>query len=499
MKRVFIKELSAYSVEGLRAVLRVSHERAMQCIDILTTRGVLRLRSGSDEDDYDSDLTEAYKGKYQFSYVGLTIIGDGSQDGEGLSIIVYPKYMDERDFSNNCPSLKSMEKLRQVFRVLRKCQGSYSDIATLTESSKRFNDRIACILMLVEMYAEYGEYSNFIKTLRINGSGDISWERTIALHQPAVQDGVPVYFECETIANTRDEADFITRLHRCILTECSKYLRSSGVSEILGLEEIEISDESLCDLGDLDHLLYRLDRERNVQYVTWKQDTIDLMKRYVSKEEMSIDSDEVICLGTNSFYHVWEQACKVALGDLLCTPIGNIGISLSARWKPYRSKKLIDIIPSPQWQVCKDGEYRKCGDVATLIPDTIAIWADSDGKSTFGIFDAKYYTPHLGTQVHGVPGVESVTKQILYQSAYRQFILDHDFDNVVNTFLVPNDGAEFELMGCVEFPGVFPTEGLPFASGVSMWKLPAERVWQCYLNGEKLSCDRLSTLFHVVL
>lgn len=496
MRQIFIKELSAYTTEGLKDILGVSYERAAQCIEVLTTRSVLCLRSGSDEEVFDVEKTQSYRGKYQFVYVGLTIVGDESATGESLTIIVYPKYMDEKEFQGNNPSAQTLAKLRQIFQVLRKSQGSYSDIATLTESSKRFNNRIACILMIIEMYAEYGEYSNYVRTLNTNGAGNISWERTIALHQPVLQEGTPIYFDCETIASTKDDADFITRMHKCILTECSAYLRNSGVADILGLEEIELTDESLEDLGETEHLLYRLDRERAVQYVTWKQDVIDLMKRYITKEEMVIDSDEIICLGTNSFYHVWEKACKTSFGDKLDKRIGNLGFKLCGKWPSRKNETLLDIVPSPRWSKQPyDGVIFK--PQGTLIPDIVTMLHTPNGESVFSILDAKYYEPEFRANgsVCGAPGVGDVTKQVLYQQAYKDFIKANGFSRVINAFLVPFDSQGFELMGHVEFPDVFEPEEEPFVNGVDMWKLPAERIWQCYLNGEALSDDLLDRLF----
>ena len=97
----------------------------------------------------------------------------------------------------------------------------------------------------------------------------------------------------------------------------------------------------------------------------------------------------------------------------------------------------------------------------------------------------------LGERVRGVPGVESVTKQILYQSAYRGFVLDCGFSRVANVFLVPCHGGEARRMGRVVFPGVFDSLGGPFTDGVEMWELPAEAVFECYLRGELIDGDVL--------
>ena len=82
----------------------------------------------------------------------------------------------------------------------------------------------------------------------------------------------------------------------------------------------------------------------------------------------------------------------------------------------------------------------------------------------------------------GQPGVESVTKQFLYQSAYRSFVLDHGFDHVVNAFLVPSEGNEPRLLATVTFPGVVAKEASPFGNCIGMVALPAHDLFDCFLR-----------------
>ena len=119
-----------------------------------------------------------------------------------------------------------------------------------------------------------------------------------------------------------------------------------------------------------------------------------------------------------------------------------------------------------------------------------------DGSVVFCIFDAKYYTPVLGTNVTGAPGVESVTKQILYQSAYKNFITEHGFTGVVNAFVVPGNSEDVKLMGNVSFPGVFEEPPVPFVSDVKMWVLPAQKIFDAYLEGRPITDETLDQLWN---
>lgn len=477
MRRIFVQERSSHTLASLARHFDVDEPKAARCIERLTMRGVLKLRTSEDGKKYDSGHSCSFRGGYQFVYVGIVIFED-------LCIVVYPKYLPEGD--------PAMDDMRQVFRVLRKSGGSLSQIAVAAGDGMRAGDWLALMLALLEMYDEYGLYSNYVKHLADNGPGEVSWERTIAANQPYLSGNVPIYFDCKTVETNKDAADFIMRLHKYVLTECSRFMRDNGIAELLMLDELELSDKERDDFGDKDYICYRIEREKAVQFVTWKQDLLDLLYRYIAEEDGVIASRDVACLGTSSFYHVWELACKTALGDLLALPIGSLGLQLTDDYASQSSSTLLDIIPRPIW-VLADGA--KCGRVETLEPDTVCFKKRRGGEGIFCIFDAKYYTPVLGDRVLGAPGVESITKQILYQSAYKDFIVAHGFVAVVNAFIVPGTGEEVRLLGSVSFPGVFDDLDEPFVNDVKMWALPAKKVFEAYLDGSPIDNSYLEKLW----
>lgn len=487
MRTVYIRERSFHSPVSLARTLGIGLDDADRYIALLCAHGVLRLRTGDEPKEYDPLGESAPRGTYQFVYVGLALV-------ESVCIVVYPKYLPEIDPKR--PDDATCAAMSQVFRVLRKSGGSYASIAAATEEGMGANDRLALMLSLLEMYDEYGVYSNYVRTIADNGSGNISWERTIAANLPFVRDGRPIYFDYKTVETDADASDFVTRLHRAVLTECSRFMQESGLAQLLALDEVWLSDSSVADFGDADFVAYRLERERAVQFVTWKQDVIDLLVRYVRDEGMSATSDAPLCLGTSSFHHVWETACKVAFGDVLAVRLGELGIELAPPFAGMAEKRLIDVISRPEWAALGAGEERACGEVATLIPDIVTVRGAGGraaaGGGTFAILDAKYYTPLLGERVGGVPGVESVTKQFLYQAAYRDFVLAHGFSRVVNAFLVPSCGDAVEHLGRVRFPGVIAAEEPPFSNEVELYALPAEAVFDAYVGGRELDAARLA-------
>ncbi len=480
MRTVLLRELSCYTPEKLSQKLSLDLETTRSCIGSLAARGVLRLRSTGEQREYE-DPSEDAAGQYQFVYVGLAVFSD-------VVIIVYPKY-----FKKSEPTLG---ELQQVFRVIRKSAGSFSEITATAEDGINSNSKLSLVLALLEMYGEYGIYTNYVKVLNQNGQGDISWERTIAKHSPFLDsDDTPIYFDFETVETARDVSAFVTRLHKCVLTHCSQILQECGLSELLSLDDIDLSDEDIEDFGDATLVNYRLEREHSVQFVTWKQDVIGLLRQFINDADSVVQVVDEVSLGTNAFYNVWEQACKTALDDKINHAIGSLGFHLTSRWATRSHDSLLSLIPSPVWHKGFAENETDCGDVATLIPDTISFWTSPEGRRVFGIFDAKYYVPSLGEKTTGVPGVESVTKQYLYQSAYRQFILDHGFNKVVNTFLIPTEKSEIEKRGRVDFPGVFAPEHEPFADDIALFALPAAKIWRCYLSDAALPPNELAELF----
>lgn len=473
MRRVFFRELKPYSLAGVAATLGCGVADALGAIEQLMLRGIVRLRSTDTQDEADAADEDGARDDelYQFRFVGLVAFRD-------WAIVVYPKYFRDREPSEG--------ELRQIFRVLRR-DVSWSSVVSLTDAGELADDWLPVTLALLDLYAERGVYSNYTEGYELNGPGVINWDRTISRHLPVLADGAPVYIDYETRKTLRDESDFVTRLHRAVLTECSRELAESGVATLLSVEEVLLSDEDVDGLGDAEALVSRLERERAVQYVDWKIAVLDLLMRYLLRLESSVETEDIRSIGTTSFYHVWEDACRVAFGDLLGTRLRDLGIPLAGRWRERSSETLLQIIPHPTWErPVAGGGFTACGEVDTLIPDTVTLHRSADGAQTFCIYDAKYYVPSLRGRMVGQPGLESVTKQFLYQEAYRDFVLDHDFDTVANAFLVPTcDDKPLEI-GRVSFPEIMGTVKPPFSNFVEMWALPASTVFAAYLGGREL-------------
>lgn len=462
MRVRYLKERAYHTPASLRRALGLDEERGTAFIRDMCARGVLSVRGDGQDEGAPEELEP---GKLQVTWVGLVLWGD-------LLVVAYPKYMSE---DPKCVGGMPDSRMQTVLAAVRRHNAATSDLALPGEEPWR-NDRLALLVALLEAYGRDGLYSNHVRAYRENGGGAVSWERTIARSQPFDVGGVPVYLDLVTVERERDDADLVRRLHEAVLTEASAFLERSGVGALLGLAPVELTDTAVSDLGDADALLALVERERAQQFADWKVRALEMLSAYLSQKEAPGQA-QAMCLGTSSFHVVWEEACKVHFGDQLGMRLRDLGMELQGEWKRRGSETLLDIVPRPQWTTASG---RPSGQVSTLIPDVVTIRDLDSGGKAFCIYDAKYYTPKLGSATVGVPGVESVTKQFLYQAAYKGFVLDHGFEQVQNVFLVPTEGAQVR-MGSVEFPGVFERLREPFSNEVTMVGLNALDVLESYV------------------
>lgn len=297
---VYVRERDFYSVGDLARLLGLDLRDALACVRAWASRGVLTLRSDAAPEGEGADEELAALGKYQFTWVGLA-------RWRRALVCAYPKYYPRP--SAEFPHPPEGE-LAQLFRVLRKSSGRLAGIGAALPDADEGGGPLSLMLALLGSYEENGVYTNYVRVIRDNGSGEIAWGRTIVQNQPFMDGNTPVYFDLKTRDTSRDAADLVTRLHRCVLTRCSADLRRWGIDELLGLAEVDLSGEDLEDLGEPEALTRRLELERSVQFVTWKQDVIDMLLRYLNPSEEYESPDEELCLGTASFYHAWDSPAR---------------------------------------------------------------------------------------------------------------------------------------------------------------------------------------------
>ena len=123
-----------------------------------------------------------------------------------------------------------------------------------------------------------------------------------------------------------------------------------------------------------------------------------------------------------------------------------------------------------------------------MIPDIISI-SVINGEWQFIISDAKYYNAKLepDNPPKAQPGIESVTKQYLYQLAYQEFINEHNFSAVKNCFLLP---TEKDVVVDKKEVSLQMLSKLSLQS-IKVRLIPAKTVFDNYLSGRKMDFSLL--------
>lgn len=481
----YIREQKRYSKEQLKNIFKLNDEEFKDLVKKLKAYGVLKMVNSTstqknltdltDEDIeiVDVDMNDEYY--YVFTFVGVLTVGN-------IVIKCFPKYL----LNKKAP----LEEMKQVLKVLNKYNSKEQIISLFNgdEEQRAFN-LLSIILYLINDYNENGVYINQQDIIETNGEGEILWDNTINETFAIISNNRPFYTELQTINTVSDEMDYFTRLHRCIVTECCNKLKQGELLEVFEIEDINISEECIDDFGDIDYILYRLQMELNVQFVTRKQRLLKTLYTYIAHSKSFDDSFGLSMYGTNSFNLVWEKVCADVFDNKLSTPIGKLKLPTDLHNDYIHRKKytLLEIIQKPVWKYF-DSEGNTHNNLAkdTLTPDLISLY-DTNKGMCFGIFDAKYYNIKLEkNKVQGQPGVGDVTKQYLYQLAYNDFILKHGFTSVKNAFLMPTEEDDVLLNGEAEM-GILSGLSNPPLSNILVVKLPASKIYKYYLSDRRLN------------
>lgn len=481
----YVREQERYTKNDLKDIFSFADNEVERFIKNLKAFGVLKsVKNGNDqmemseltEEDIEitDDTAESGDCLYVFTYVGIITCGS-------RIIKVYPKYLlTEQDH---------LESMKQVLKVLERYSRSEKQIINVFngDGDNRSFNMLAVILYLLNDYYEYGIYTNSEDIIEVNGDGDILWGKTIDESFALLQDNKPYYMELYTGRTVDDDMDYFKRLHECILTDCSEQLHTAQLDILFDIDQIILSEEKLDDFGDTDYILERIQKELNIQFNTRRQILLKTLYAYVAQNRRLLENNDGISMfGTTAYHAVWENVCAEVFDNKLKTSLGklNMSVPLSKEYTP--SDMLIEIIEKPVWKG-PDTEEKKASD--TLIPDLISI-PKIGNEDYFLIFDAKYYNLRLekGKTLGGNPGLGDVTKQYLYQLAYKKFIKAHNIAVVKNCFLMPTEKNEIIDKGTAKME-MLEALGL---ENIQIRLMPAAMMYEYYLTQRKIDVALLN-------
>lgn len=465
-----LKELKPYSLFELENMFNVDEDEVRNILKSLSLMNIVKKLSKDTskvelEELLDIESLEELNAQmesdiYVFKYVGILMVGE-------ICLIIYPKYSDRylSDETNN------FKMLKQIISVIRKYQSKEQKIG-LGEGIDLSNFNLLSItLELLNSYYEHGLYQNDRQIIEVNGGGEILWEKTINENTAYFSNGVPVYLDTFTINQESNEQDFFRRLHAFIITEACNRLKD--ILGILDIECLNLTSEKIESFGSMEFIVYRLNQELSNQFITHKQNILKLMKRYIEEDSSKNVSDTISFVGTNSFNLVWEDVCSVVMDDCINKSIKELGLSYSKNKK--QSALVADVIAKPMWKHEESGKVHKAK--KTLVPDIITIKGNQ-----LSIYDAKYYKIKLDDkEVKNQPGVGDITKQYLYELAFKEFAQENELSINANAFLMPTDGDKEIRLGTASME-IFHNLGDINLRDIEVVLKPCEEMYRKYLN-----------------
>ncbi len=474
LKSKYIREQQLYTEKELCDILELSESEFDNCLNDLFKADIVRAITPATKDEYEVFCGEGAADAlsdigYVFRFVGLLL-------SQKRVIKVFPKCYSNSHIDSEGKSSFLDEKMKTILKVIKK-YNSTKGFKYNQQNSDKTNQRNNYLGLMVYFLADYyenGLYTNVEEIIEENGQGPILWTKTIDEITPIIQNDKPYYLNYFTYKNTDDEYDYFRELHAYIVNECSRQISEADLNDILGFDEIFISNNDIKEFGSVSYILQRIRQEQTVQFETRKLQLLNAMYSFIDEDndsKMHNQDERFQLFGIKRFENVWEDMVRKAFSDRLHSKLKSLPISLLP--KDNGEAELIDLICKPTWE--GDGVVKQSS--KTLRPDTISI-ENNSGKILFAILDAKYYVLQLqpGQNLKGNPGVEDVSKQHLYQMAYMKFANTHGINNVRNCFLMPIEGDDMRIAGNVTMD-IFSS-----LETVRVRLLPFDKMMKIYLS-----------------
>lgn len=375
----------------------------------------------NDEEDSE-DISEQLQGKetYIFTFVGIIFV-------MGITIIIYPKYIEDINLDVDNGYLKFKQILR-VISLYHKRQEQRIMLTTGDDSIEQ--NKLSIAIQLLEYYAENGLYTIQNDIVEEDSVGYIHWEKTIN-ETPTILSGIsPLYLSPFTETTIINELHIIRLIQLAILNDIKAHFK-----DILFFLDYTVPEESqllLDELDDVDTLIYHLDKEYYSQFVSHKIELINLLKLYLTNSIRESDVSSIEVFGVSQFHPVWEDVCKKVYKDHLDLTLKEL--NLKPVNKLSSTTKLKEVVAPPVWfSVANNKNYPAS---KSLQLDVLHV--DSN-KKIFHIYDGKYYLIKFeGETVKHAPGVGDITKQYLYEQAYKSLAEKNNY-TFTNQFIIPKD------------------------------------------------------------
>lgn len=332
-------------------------------------------------------LKKLKNGDYKFAFVGIIAT-------EANFIVFLPKYLIYIDPLSDG---QKKDEIKLVLKILKKYSKNIvleDGVSFLSFDSSMENFSLfALVEYIINDYMEYGLYSNETTEYEYNGDGNISWENTVENELVYSSNKQYIYLNYITELTYSNDNTYISQLHKMILNKSISFMENISFLELFDFPNLNFNiDENV--LGRESFQIKKINNEMSVSFSQRKVKLLKAMKLFIESEITSLGNKNEFLYGTSYFNIVWEDICSYVIQNEKST--------------------FIDHISKPIWQTLDSMEDYEAS--KTLNPDVLRKIDD-----VFFIFDAKYYKPIFNNEKlnAGHPGVEDVSKQYLYELAFK--------------------------------------------------------------------------------
>ena len=152
---------------------------------------------------------------------------------------------------------------------------------------------------------------------------------------------------------------------------------------------------------------------------------------------------------------------------------------------------LKEIIDRPEVVTENKKEYYR-SDANLLKPDIVTLTRNED-TLRMDIYDAKYYLARVdeyGT-TYDLPGIGDITKEFLYELAYKEFRDTHAIKMGKNAFVFPVESGERLLVSKGKIRMKLFQYYEPELQPVTLLFADANQVFECYVKGIRLPATNI--------
>ena len=372
----------------------------------------------------------------------------------------WPKYLTNI-------SSKDDEDFLLIIRVLWKFynQSKFDHSSDSSTGLSTLDNSFGLSCQIIKDYLENGLYTVEDIIDEKAEIGEINWNKSFSVIQPYIAKNKPYYVELLFRHNNENPNNFLTQVHKSVLSEIFNNFDQLGLLKILNLPSINFRSLELKSLGSKEELCLRIQKEAREHFDDRSRNLLALLLSYICNKSYKKNSPLVYLFATTSFNLIWEKVCATIFCDLQNQSVSILGLK--------NGKRLKDFVQGPQWKIKKEAFT---GEKMRL--DMILLSRSSNGRINLIVADAKYYDLN-----HSLPGVEDVVKQHVYELFFHHLKQQGIIHKISNCFIFPIDKNDYSILGTVNMPIMRSY----VKSDIKLIAYPATQAFRAYIANINLS------------